>query len=372
MRQSQPQGQVSAQEKRYKVAVLPGDGIGPEVIRAAVSVLQTASAKFGLDVDLTYGVIGQAALQETRTVLPMETIRLCREADAVLLGPVGGDPSAYPSVTTSPRYAGHELRAWLGVHTNLRPIRIFPSLIRRSPLRAEVIRGVDIMVVRDAASGLYYSQPRSLDEEDGELQAVNTLSYTRTQVERVARVAFEASLSRRRLVTLADWSKLLETGELWRRVCSEIAEEYPQVRFELMDTDTCVLELTWNPARFDVILADGHTGDLLSIQAAALSGTFALHPSAYLGEHTDGVYSPSHGTAPNLVGKGFANPTSAILSAAMLLKYAFKHVEAAYAVRDAIDRALAKGARTHDMSVTGEVVASCKDFTERVLCELEG
>jgi 3-isopropylmalate dehydrogenase len=340
-------------------------------MHAAVRVLEVAAPRYGIALEFVEGLIGDAAQKESRTVLPLETIHLARDAHAVLLGPVGGEPDARDSVTSSARYAAHELHAWLGVYANIRPVRIFPALIQRSPLKAELIEGVDIMVVRDAAAGLYYSQPRRIGTEDDQLEAVNTAAYKHCEVERVARVGFEASLSRRKHVILADWSKLLETGELWRRVCSEVAAEYPQVHFELMDTDTCILELTWHPQHFDVILADCSTGDLLSVQAAALSGTFALHPSAYLGERTKGVFSPSHGTAPALVGKGFANPTSAILSGAMMLKYAFGNSEAAYAVRDAVDRALTKGARTHDLSVTGEVVVSCEAFVDRVLCELE-
>ncbi len=357
--------------ERYRVALLPGDGIGPEVMRAAVRVLQAATPRFGIELELVEGLIGQSALAETRTVLPLETIHLCRDAKAVLLGPVGADPGAYPSITSSPRYASHELHAWLGVYANIRPVRVYPALVQRSPLKSEIITGVDLMIVRDAAAGLYYSQPRGISSEDGELAAVNTAAYKRCEVERVARVAFEASHSRRKHVLLADWSKLLETGELWRRVCTEVAQDFPEVRFEAMDTDTFLLELTWNPERYDVILADCLTGDLLSVQAAALSGTYAIHPSAFLGERTGGVFSPSHGTAPNLVGKGFANPTSAILSAGMMLKYAFNRVDAAYFIRDAVDRALTKGARTHDLSVTGEVVVSCEAFVERVLRELE-
>jgi 3-isopropylmalate dehydrogenase len=357
--------------EHYRVALLPGDGIGPEVMRAAVRVLQATTPRFGFELEFVEGLIGQSAHSETRTVLPLETIRLCRDAKAVLLGPVGADPGSFPSVTSSPRYASHELHAWLGVYANIRPVRIFPGLVQRSPLKPEIISGVDLMIVRDAAAGLYYSQPRGISSEEGELAAVNTAAYKRCEVERVARLAFEASRSRRKHVLLADWSKLLEIGELWRRVATEVAPDYPDIRLEVMDTDTCILELTWNPQRYDVILADCNTGDLFSVHAAALSGTFALHPSAFLGERTGGVFSPSHGTAPNLVGKGFANPTSAILSGAMMLKYAFNHVEAAYFIRDAVDRALAKGARTHDLSVTGEVVVSCEAFIDRVLCELE-
>jgi len=357
--------------QRYRVAFLPGDGIGPEVMRASLRVLEAAGRKFGFTLDITEALIGQAALESTRTVLPMETVQLCRDSDAVLLGPVGASTGARVAVTASPRYASLELYSWLGVYANIRPVRIFPGLVQRSPLKPDLINGVDIMIVRDAAAGLYYGQPRGISQENGRMEAVNTSSYTRAEVERVAREAFAASLSRRKRLVLADWSKLLETGELWKEVSSEVALDYPEVQFETVDTDTCFLELTWNPKRFDVILADSITGDLLSVQAAALSGTFALHPSAYLGERTNGVFSPSHGTAPTLVGKGFANPTSAILAGAMMLKYAFGQVEAAYAVRDAVERALTKGARTHDLSITGEVVVSCTDFTDRVLCELE-
>lgn len=357
--------------QRYRVALLPGDGIGPEVMRAAVRILEAASRNHGFALEFTEAVIGQAALETTRTVLPMETIQLCRESDAVFLGPVGAGAATRLAVTASPRYAALELYSWLGVYANLRPIRIFPGLVQRSPLKSELVKGVDIVIVRDAAAGLYYGQPRGITHENGRMEAVNTSAYTRAEVERVAREGFKAALTRSKRILLADWSKLLETGVLWKEVSSEVALDYPEVQFETMDTDTCFLELTWNPKRFDVILADSITGDLLSVQAAALSGTFALHPSAYLGERTQGVFSPSHGTAPTLVGKGFANPTSAILAGGMMFKYAFGQVEAAYAVRDAVDRALAKGARTHDLSITGEVVVSCTDFTERVLCELE-
>lgn len=358
--------------QRYQLALLPGDGVGPEVMHAAMQVLHAAARRHGFEIEVHEGLIGRSALDASRTVLPLETIQLCRAADAVFLGPVGAAPGTHPLATASPRYASHELRAWLGVYANLRPIRIFPGLIPRSPLKSEVISGVDLLVVRDAAAGLYYGQPRGLNCENGRLEAINTVAYTRTEVERVAREAFEAARTRRKHVLLADWSKVLETGELWRRVSSELAAEYPDVRFETMDTDTCFLELTWHPKQFDVILADSTSGDLLSVQAAALSGTFALHPSAFLGGHSGGVYSPSHGTAPNLVGRGFANPTSAILAGAMLFKYGFKQEEAAETVRDAVERALTKGARTHDLSSTGEVVITCGAYTERVIAELEG
>lgn len=356
--------------RRYEVALLPGDGIGPEVMAAAVKVLEAAGRQSGVTLAFTEALIGQAALEGSRTVLPLETIQLCRKADAVLLGPVGAAPGTSPTATASPRYAAHELRAWLGVYANLRPIRIYPGLVSRSPLKPDIASNLDLMVVRDAAAGLYYGQPRGITQEGDRLVAVNTLSYTRAEVERVARLAFEAARNRRHEVVLADWSKVLEAGELWRQVTEEVASEYPDVKWEAMDTDTCFLELTWHPQRFDVILADSATGDLLSVQAAALSGSFALHPSAFVGgERSRGIFSPSHGTAPTLVGTGFANPSSAILAGAMLLD-GLGLAEAALAVRGALEGALACGARTHDLSATGEVVVTCGGFLERVLEEL--
>lgn len=357
--------------RKFKVAQLNGDGIGPEVMGAAMRVLQAAGERFGFELEVTEGLIGEAALEATNNPLPIETIQLCRRADGVMLGPVGGSRWLKPTSMNHPKQAVLSLLGWLGVYTNLRPITVYDSLLDASTLKPEVIRGVDIMVVRDVSSGLYVGRPRGIEETpDGRRIATNTLTYSQTEIERVARMAFEIARDRRRELVLAGMGKILETGLLWEQVVEALAQAFPEVRYQRMDVDTCVLKMTLEPAAFDVILADNSVGDLLSVQASALSGTFALHPSALLGGQTGGLFSPSHGSAPDLAGKGVANPTAAILAGAMMLHYAFDDLEACHAIRVAVEAALGSGARTCDLCPAGVKSLPTEEFTDRVIAEL--
>jgi len=356
--------------RTFKVALLSGDGIGPEVMGAAMRVLRETGDRFGFALDVTEGLIGQAAIDATNNALPIQTIQLCRAAEAVMLGPVGGSRWVRPTHMNHPKQAILALQGWLGVYANLRPIHVYDPLIDASTLKPEVVSGVDIMVVRDVASGLLYGRPRGIETLDGRRVATNTDTYSEAEIERVARIAFGSAVSRRRKVVLADWGKILETGLLWEEVVAEVARDFPEVEYGRMDLDTCILQLTLEPKPFDVILADNTSGDLLSVQASALTGTFALHPSALLGGQTGGLYSPSHGSAPDLEGKGIANPTGAILAGAMMLKYAFKREDAAYAVREAVVSALGSGARTCDICPAGVASLPTAAFTDQVIAAL--
>lgn len=354
--------------RTFKVALLGGDGIGPEVMGAAMRVLRATGERFGFAMEVTEGLIGQAALEHSNNPLPLETIQLCRKADGVLLGPVGGSRWVKPTSLNHPKQAILALHGWLGVYANLRPIRVYDSLIDASTLRPEAIQGVDIMVVRDVSSGLFYGRPRGIEEKaSGGRVATNTLTYSDAEIARVARMAFEIARQRRRRLVLADLSKVLETGLLWDEVVSAVAQDFPDVRYERLDLDTCVLRMTLEPTQFDVILADSLAGDLLSVQASALSGTFALHPSALLGGQSGGLFSPSHGSAPDLEGKGIANPTAAVLAGAMMLQYAFNLPEATHAIRSAVKETLVSGARTCDICPAGVKSLPTDAFTDRVI-----
>ncbi|HEY9854135.1 MAG TPA: 3-isopropylmalate dehydrogenase [Stenomitos sp.] len=356
--------------RTFKVALLGGDGIGPEVMGAAMRVLRETGDRFGFALDVTAGLIGQAALDAAKNALPIETIQLCRASDAVMLGPVGGSRWVKPTAMNHPKQAVLALQGWVGVYSNLRPIRVYQPLLESSTLKPEAVSGVDIMVVRDVSSGLLYGRPRGIETVEGRRVATNTETYSDREIERVARMAFGVAMSRRRQLVLADWGKVLETGLLWEEVVAEVARDYPEVDYRRLDLDTCILLLTLEPTAFDVILADNTSGDLLSVQASALTGTFALHPSALLGGQSGGLFSPSHGSAPDLEGKGIANPTAAILAGAMMLKYAFNLVDAAHAMRDAVIQALESGARTCDICPAGVKSLPTEAFTDQVLAYL--
>lgn len=355
----------------YKVALLKGDGIGPEVMGAAMRVLRATADRFDFALEVTEGLIGQAALEATNNPLPAGTVQLCRKADGVMLGPVGGSRWVRPTSMNHPKQAVFALHGWLGVYTNLRPIRVYDSLIAASTFKPEAVSGVSLVVIRDVSSGLFYGRPRGIEVgEGGRRIATNTATYSDAEIERAARMAFEVAMSRRRNLVLADWGKILEIGMLWQEVVGEVARDFPEVAYRRMDLDTCTLQLTLDPRQFDVVLADNSSGELLSVQASALSGTFALHPSAFLGGQTGGLFSPSHGSAPDLEGKGTANPTAAILAGAMMIDYAFDRPEAARAIEAAIEAALTSGARTGDMCPAGFTPLPTEAFTDRVIASL--
>jgi len=357
--------------KRYHIAHLAGDGIGPEVTTAGLTVLEATARRFGFAIEVTPSLIGRSALAGEGSVLPRSTITACREADAVLLGPLRGDPTLPLIAPHHPLQGLTALYGWLGAHTNLRPITLREPLLEQSPMKPEVIRGLDLVVVRDVAAGLPHGFPRARELHGGKRIAINTAIYTDGEIRRVAEVAFHVAFHRRRHVTLAHQGKWLEIGQLWQEVTTEVSHRFPAVTSEALDLDTCILELAWNPSRFDVILADSTSGEFLAAQAAGLSGSFALHPQAILGEKTRGIFGPGHGTAPTLTGQGTANPAATILGVAMMLGIALEEHEAARAVRSATWEALVQLRKPVDQCRTRETPLVTREMVEFICRHIE-
>lgn len=330
---------------RIALAVLPGDGIGPEVTAEAAACLAEVASLFGHGLNVQEHPVGGAAIRAHGVPLPPGTLEACASADAVLLGAVG-DPSFDGRPPEHRPEAGLlKLRAALGLFANLRPVRVEDALVAASPLKPEIVCGVDLVFVRELAGGLYYGRPRALGAE----RAVNTMAYTRGEVERVARVAFDLAARRRRRVTSVDKANVLECSELWRRVVTRVAEEFPGVELEHRYVDSFAAALVERPRDFDVVLTENLFGDILSDEAAVLPGSLGLLPSASLGARA-GLFEPVHGSAPDLAGKGVANPVGAILSAALLLRHALGLEDEARLLEGAVRDALAAGHGTPDLS----------------------
>jgi 3-isopropylmalate dehydrogenase len=347
---------------RARIALLPGDGIGPEVTSAAAAVLQAVGRRFGHVFETAAWPIGGAALRAGQPPLPDATLTASREADAVLLGAVGD-----PAFDTEPRHRRPEsallaLREALGVYANLRPARIWPGLEGVAPLKAERLAGLDLLIVRELTGGLYFGRPRSLDVHAGE--ACNTMRYSRGEIDRIARVAFAAARNRRRRLMSVDKANVLETSELWRAVVTEIGREFPDVELSHMYVDACAMSLALEPTRFDVILTENLFGDILSDEAGAIVGSLGLLPSASLGKGP-GLFEPVHGSAPALAGRDQANPIGAIASAAMLLRHGLRLEAEAAAVEAAIGEAIAAGHRTRDICAPPDA-ASCTEVTQAI------
>jgi 3-isopropylmalate dehydrogenase len=346
---------------RFTIAVLPGDGIGPEVIAEAERVLEAVSEHFKVQIALSRFPIGAAAVAAAGDPLPAETRAAVLSADAVLLGAVGD-----PSLDQAPRHLRPEagllaLRALLGVYANLRPVAVHAVLADRSPLKADRLSGVDLLIVRELTGGLYYGEPRGREET----RAVNTLVYSVGEIERVARVAFEAARERRRLVTSVDKANVLEVSQLWREVVTRVGRDYADVRLEHLYVDFAAMKLVAEPAAFDVILTENMFGDILSDEAAVLVGSLGLLPSASLGEGP-GLFEPIHGSAPGIAGQGIANPIGAIASAAMLLRHGLGLPGPAAAIDRAIHAVLAEGYRTRDIAGPSDRSIGTREMGERV------
>jgi len=345
---------------RFTVAVLPGDGIGPEVTREAVRALQAVGDLFGYQFDLPEYLIGATALAREGDPLPPKTRRAVTEADAVLLGAVG-DPSYAGPPGQSPEAGLLALRRLLGVYANLRPVSVHPALSHISPLRPERLQGVDLLIVRELTGGLYYGEPRGREESD----AWNTLRYSAEEIERVTLVALDAARQRRGKLTSVDKANVLEVSRLWRDVVTDTARAYAGVTLEHLYVDYAAMRLVSDPASFDVLLTENLFGDILSDEAAVLAGSLGLLPSASLGAGA-GLFEPVHGSAPALAGRGVANPLGAIGSVAMLLRYGLKLGEAADLVEQAISTAIEEGARTADLASAGESTLSTQEVGREV------
>ncbi len=348
-----------------KIAVLPGDGIGPEVIQEAVKVLKVAAERFDLSLTFQEGLLGGSAIDATGSPLPEETLTLCKGSDAILFGAVGGPKWDGLSTPIRPERGLLNLRRELGLYANLRPAKVFPALIDASPLKREVVEGADLLVVRELTGGIYYGEPKGIEKTREGERAVDTCIYTTHEVKRIAEVAFQAALRRRRKVTSVDKANVMATSELWRGVVREVGEGYPGVTLEHMYADNCAMQLVRDPKPFDVILADNLFGDLLSDEAAMIVGSIGLLPSASLGTGP-GLYEPVHGSAPDIAGRDLANPLAAILSAAMLLRYSLNHEEAALAVERAVEDVLHQGYRTGDLVQPGTTPVGTKRMGDLV------
>ncbi len=348
------------------LTILGGDGIGPEVTEQAVLVLQAAAARFGHSVQLQHKLIGGAALGAVNDPLPGDTIAACLASSAVLLGAVGS-----PAFDQNPGHLRPEagllrLRRELGAYANLRPAVFFPALEDCSPLRAEVVRGTDIMIVRELLGGAYFGQPRSIEGVAGSRVAVNTMRYGEDEIERIARVAFELAMKRRRKVLSVDKANVLECSRLWRDVVTRVGKDYPEVKLGHQYVDSAAMLLVQRPAEFDVVLTENMFGDILSDQAGGVVGSLGLLASASVGGPV-GLYEPVHGSAPDIAGKGIANPLGAILSVAMMLRHSFGLEAEAGCVERAVSAVLGEGARTADLAGKGREPISTSEMGRRVV-----
>lgn len=351
-----------------KIVVLPGDGIGPEVIDAAAKVLDAIASLFGHSFELPRFSIGGSALREGELPLPEKTRRACVSADAVLLGAVGDPEFDRGPSEGRPETALLQLRKELGVYANLRPAIVWPGLEDGGSLKPHVVSGLDMLIIRELTGGIYYGEPRGRTEDDQ--SAFNTMRYSRSEVHRIAVIAFESARKRRRLVTSVDKANVLETSRLWREVISEVGEQYPDVRLEHQYVDSCALLMVSNPQKFDVVVAGNLFGDILSDEAGALVGSLGLLPSASVGGR-GGLFEPVHGSAPDIAGQNKANPIAAIASAAMLLRHGLEAHAEATSIEKAIGDTLASGIRTADLSGPADAPAvSCTEMTEAVIARL--
>ena len=330
-----------------KLTLLAGDGVGPEVNREAVNILTTVADTFSLPIEIDEQLIGGAAIRETESPLPDETIKSCVEADAVLLGAVGSPEFDHLLPNERPEIGLLKLRQALGGYANLRPAKAYPELIDSSPLRREIFEGTNILIVRELLGGLYFGEPRGFTDDNTE--AFNTMRYSVSEIERVARIAFESAKTRKHKVTSVDKANVLETSRLWREVVTETAKDYPDIELDHLYVDACAMHLVTDPTRFDVILTENLFGDILSDEAAVLTGSLGTLASATIGGDVD-LYEPVHGSAPDIAGKNIANPIGAIASAAMLMRHTAKNDKAALAIESAISSVLADGYRTIDLA----------------------
>jgi 3-isopropylmalate dehydrogenase len=343
----------------FRVAVLPGDGIGPEVTTEAVKVLKATEDIAGPTFRFQTGIIGGCALDATAVPLPAETIALCNNSQAILLGAVGGPQWDSKRPEVRPEQGLLQLRQRLGLYVNLRPTKVLDSLAGMSAIKPDHVRGTDLLIVRELMGGIYFGNPRGIFAKNGERLGINTEVYREHEVERVAHRAFQLARVRRRKLTSVDKANVLETSRLWREVVARIWRSYPDVELNHMYVDSCAMQLIDKPTSFDVILTNNMFGDILSDEAAMLTGSIGLLPSASLGE-TCALYEPIHGSAPDLAGRNKANPIAAIASAALMLRYSFKMETAAQAIEMAIERILKRGVRTTELPGSSRPVSTAK------------
>jgi 3-isopropylmalate dehydrogenase len=360
--------------KQFKIAVLPGDGIGPEVMAEALKVLDAVEQKFAVKFERTFANVGGAGIDNEGKALPQSTVDICKASDAILFGSVGGPKwESLPPDEQPERGALLPLRKIFGLYANLRPAIIFPSLTGASSLKEEVIAGgFNVLVVRELTGGIYFSQPKGIEGEGRERIGVDTMRYSVPEIERITHVAFQAARKRGKKLCSIDKANVLSTSVLWREVVTGIAREYPDVALSHMYVDNAAMQLVKWPKQFDVILCENMFGDILSDEAAMLTGSLGMLPSASLAEGSFGMYEPSGGSAPDIAGQGIANPIAQILSAGMMLRYSFGMVEAAEAIDKAVAKVLDQGIRTRDIyqQKAGEKLVNTKEMGDAIIAAL--
>ncbi|MFL5680574.1 MAG: 3-isopropylmalate dehydrogenase [Chloroflexota bacterium] len=359
----------------YRLAAIPGDGVGPEVVAAARGVLDAVGAAFGFELDWIEVAAGGNAIDSFGVAIRPEDVERCRDRDAVLLGAVGGPKWDNPNAAVRPEQSLFALRGGLGLFANLRPVTVNPALVAASPLRSELLDGVDLLIVRELTSGIYFGRPSEESGAAPDRRAVDTLVYTEAEIRRIVTLAFELARGRRRKLTHVDKANVLATSRLWRKVVEEIRPEFPDVEVSHQLVDSCAMLLVRRPASFDVVVTENLFGDILSDEAAVLAGSLGMLPSASLGSRktahgTFGLYEPIHGSAPDIAGQDKANPIGTILSAAMLLRWSLGREDAASAIEAAVARALDDGLRTGDLLLDGGdsigTVAMARAIGERI------
>jgi 3-isopropylmalate dehydrogenase len=351
---------------KKSITVIPGDGIGQEVVSGAMEVLGAISKKFGYTFEYRHSLAGGAALDATGVPLPDETLRLCKESDAVLLGAVGG-----PKWDSNPQHLKPErallgLRKELGLYANIRPAKVYSALADASSLKKEIVDGVDIVVVRELTGGLYFGKPSGFEQRSGEEVGFNTMIYSESEVRRIAESAFEIARKRKKKLCSVDKANILETSQLWRKVILEVGKKYPDVELSHMYVDNCAMQLIRNPKQFDVIVTENMFGDILSDEAAMLTGSIGMLASASLGGSV-AMYEPVHGSAPDIAGQNKANPIATIASVAMMLKYSFDLGDASDAIEHAIESVLSGGFRTGDIYTKGTILLGTREMTQEII-----
>jgi 3-isopropylmalate dehydrogenase len=355
----------------HKILILPGDGVGPEIVTEAVKLLDALKQAGDLAVELEHADVGGIALDRHGSPLPEQTLALARDADAILLGAVGGPKWDSVERNLRPEQGLLNLRAALGVFANLRPAITYPSLAQASTLKAEVVSGLDLMIVRELTGGIYFGEPRGVRTlEDGQRQGFNTLVYSEHEIERICRVAFDLAMKRGRKLCSVDKSNVLDVSVLWREVAERVAGDYPEVALSHIYVDNAAMQLVRDPRQFDVMVTSNMFGDILSDLASMLTGSIGMLPSASMDSEGNGLYEPVHGSAPDIAGQGVANPLATILSVAMMLRYTLGAPELAQRIETAVARVLDQGLRTRDIESSGTRVISTSEMGAAVVAAL--
>jgi len=363
---------------QFDLAVLPGDGIGPEVTNEGIKVLQAIGSRFSHNFNRHNGLVGGIAIDDTGTALPEDTLKICRSCEAVLLGAVGGPKWDDPKAKVRPEDGLLALRKELGLFANLRPVKVSPMLVDSTNLKPEVINGVDFIFVRELTGGLYFGRPKRQWQTSRGRRAVDTMAYSEQEIERIVRVGFQLARNRRKKLTSVDKANVLQSSRLWRQVAMEIAEKYPDVELDHMLVDACAMRLIQNPTYFDVVVAENTFGDILTDEASMLAGSMGMLPSASLagvpqeGVKTFGLYEPIHGSAPRRAGLNMANPIAVILSVAMMLRYSLGLTKEAEMIEAAVSEVLRQGYRTYDIMDEGKTKVGTKEMGDLIAGKVGG